>query len=137
MRALRTAGWVLVIATNQPDVATGLQRREVVDAMHQRLRDAHLVDDIKVCFHVDADHCACRKPLPGMLLDAAHEHGIDLRASWMVGDRWRDIEAGQAAGCRTLFIDYHYPEKRPVADHIIASLAEAASLILAQDFATR
>ncbi len=130
MRQLRAAGWLVIVATNQPDVATGKQLREVVEAMHRRLFDERLVDDIKVCFHIDADGCACRKPLPGMLLDAAREWGVELSASWLVGDRWRDIEAGQAAGCRTVFIDYGYAEKRPRPDAVVVSLAAAAQLIL-------
>ncbi|MBI2770776.1 MAG: HAD family hydrolase [Burkholderiales bacterium] len=130
MKALRAAGWLVIVATNQPDVATGKQSLATVNAMHQQLRDAGLVDDIKVCFHVDADHCACRKPKPGMLLEAAREHDIDLAASWMVGDRWRDIEAGQAAGCRTLFIDYGYAEKQPERpDGVVASLADVRDFI--------
>jgi D-glycero-D-manno-heptose 1,7-bisphosphate phosphatase len=130
MKALRQAGWLVIVATNQPDVATGKQSPETVNAMHQQLRDAGLVDDIKVCYHVDADNCPCRKPKPGLLLEAARQWGIDLAASWMVGDRWRDIEAGQAAGCRTLFIDYGYAEKQPERpDGRVASLAEAQQLI--------
>lgn len=130
MKALRAAGWLVIVATNQPDVATGKQGLDTVNTMHQQLRDAGLVDDIKVCFHVDADHCACRKPRPGMLLEAARERDIDLAASWMVGDRWRDIEAGQAAGCRTLFIDYGYAEKQPERpDGVVGSLADARDFI--------
>lgn len=130
MKALRADGWLVIVATNQPDVATGRQSRATVDAMHQQLRDAGLVDDIKVCFHVDADQCDCRKPKPGLLLQAAREHGIDLAASWMVGDRWRDVSAGQAAGCHTLFIDYGYAEKQPQhPDGVVASLAAAQAFI--------
>ncbi len=131
--ALRAAGYLIVVTTNQPDVATGKQSREVVDAMHDRLRRALAVDDIRVCFHVDADGCRCRKPLPGMLLEAAREWDIELAASFMVGDRWRDIAAGQAAGCRTLFIDYGYAEPRPEApDRLVDSLLAASRWILAE-----
>ncbi len=130
MVALRAAGWLVIVVTNQPDLATGKQSRTGIDAMHQPLRDAGMVDDIKVCPHVDADHCACRKPRPGMLLDAAREWGIDLNASIMVGDRWRDIEAGQAAGCRTIFVDHGYAEKQPERpDSVVMSLAQAQELI--------
>jgi D-glycero-D-manno-heptose 1,7-bisphosphate phosphatase len=106
-RGLRAAGFVNVIVTNQPDVATGRQRREVVEAMHALLLSRLAVDAVKVCYHVDADHCACRKPKPGMLLEAAGELDIDLSASFMVGDRWRDIAAGQAAGCGCFFWTMH------------------------------
>lgn len=91
------------------------------------------VDAIKACYHAQTEGCECRKPKPGMLLDAAHDLGIDLAASFMVGDRWSDIDAGRAAGCRTVFIDRDYAERRPEApDFITYSMAGAAGLILAQ-----
>ena len=131
--ALRAAGFVIVVATNQPDVATGKQRREVVEAMHDQLRRQLAIDAIRVCFHTDADRCTCRKPLPGMLTTAAAELGLVLGTSFMVGDRWRDIDAGRAAGCRTAFIDYGYAEKRPEApDIVVDSLAAASRWILEQ-----
>lgn len=129
--ALRRAGFLIVVVTNQPDVATGLQAREVVELMHKKLFDAAICDDIKVCYHTDDDACDCRKPKPGMLLEAAKEWQIDLGLSYMVGDRWRDVAAGKAAGCQTFFIDYQYREQsaeRP--DAVVASLEEAANLIL-------
>jgi len=129
--ALRKAGFLIVVVTNQPDVATGVQRREIVEAMHTRLLVAGLCDDVKVCYHTDADDCDCRKPRPGMLIDAAREWHIDLEHSFMVGDRWRDIAAGKAAGCHTYFIDYQYREPRPEnPDAVVASLEEAGRLIL-------
>lgn len=132
LAALRAAGFVNVVVTNQPDVATGKQLREVVEAMHARLVAELAIDAVKVCYHVAADGCACRKPKPGMLLEAAALHGVDLRASYLVGDRWRDVAAGQAAGCRTaFFIDYGYREQRPIQPFVAAeSLAAAARLIL-------
>ena len=129
--ALRAAGFLVVVVTNQPDVATGLQRREDVDAMHERIRREVGVDDIRVCFHVDADACACRKPKPGMLLDAAADWGVDLAHSFMIGDRWRDVHAGHAAGCRAIFIDYGYDERRPDPPFELAgTLLEASELVL-------
>lgn len=132
LEQLRKAGFLNVVVTNQPDVATGKTRREVVDAMHARvLQDLH-IDAIKVCFHADSANCACRKPKPGMLLDAARELGIDLAASFMVGDRWRDVGAGHAAGCNSYFVDYGYAEKRPEKPYLaVKSLPEAVALILA------
>jgi D-glycero-D-manno-heptose 1,7-bisphosphate phosphatase len=129
--ALHRAGLFNVVVTNQPDVGAGRQRREVVEAMHEHLKQTLPIDDVRVCYHVDADGCACRKPRPGMLLDAARDHAIDLGASFMVGDRWRDIEAGRAAGCTTFFIDYGYDERlRSSPDHVVGSLLEASDIIL-------
>jgi D-glycero-D-manno-heptose 1,7-bisphosphate phosphatase len=131
VRQLRAAGFVIIVATNQPDVGAGLQTRETVDSMHERLRREVLVDDIRVCFHVDKDNCDCRKPKPGLLLDAAKAHAIELSQSWMIGDRWRDVSAGQAAGCRTVFIDYDYAEPRPNRpDVIVRSLVEAVPFVI-------
>ena len=129
--ALRKAGFLIVVVTNQPDVATGVQARDVVESMHKKLHEAGICDAIKVCYHTDEDACDCRKPKPGMLLEAAKEWQIDLQRSFMVGDRWRDVAAGKAAGCRTFFIDYQYREisaERP--DTVVASLEEAANQIL-------
>ena len=89
-RKLKAAGFLLVLVTNQPDVATGLTPRAEGEAMHAEIRRRLPIDDIMVCFQVDVDDCACRKPKPGMILEAAGKHGIDLAASYMVGDRWRE-----------------------------------------------
>jgi D-glycero-D-manno-heptose 1,7-bisphosphate phosphatase len=130
-QSLRRAGFLVIVATNQPDVATGRQSRATVAAMHERLRRAIAVDDIRVCFHTDADGCGCRKPNPGLLRSAAREWDIDLRASVMVGDRWRDIDAGRAAGCRTVWVRQDYAEPMPQGfDAEVPSLARATHLIL-------
>jgi D-glycero-D-manno-heptose 1,7-bisphosphate phosphatase len=130
---LKAAGFLLVIITNQPDVATGLTPRAECEAMHTAIRRRLPIDDIVVCFHVDADNCSCRKPKPGMICEAATRHGIDLAASYVVGDRWRDVHAGQAAGCATIFVDYGYPQDQPsVPDQIVQSLSEAADSILSR-----
>lgn len=131
-RMLRDGGFALVVVTNQPDVARGTLRRETVEAIHGLLCQQLPIDDVRVCYHDDADGCACRKPGPGMLLAAAREWGIDLARSFMVGDRWPDIEAGRRAGCRTVFIDHHYAEKKPAAfDFATHSLMKAAKWICA------
>jgi len=135
---LRDAGYLNVIVTNQPDVRTGKQKRAVVDRMHAALRASLDIDAIEACFHVDADDCECRKPRPGMLLTAACRLDIDLAASFLVGDRWRDIAAGQAVGCHAFFIDYGYDERRPEPPfEIVASLAAAAERILGGGFSIR
>jgi len=129
--SLRTAGFLLIVVTNQPDVATGEVSASVLDAMHRKLRALLKLDDIKICCHLDADGCSCRKPRPGMLLEAAREWAIDLDRSFMVGDRWRDVSAGKAAGCRTMFVDYGYAERQVYApDFVVTSLAEAVRIIL-------
>jgi len=131
LQSLREAGFLNVVVTNQPDVATGKTKREAVEQMHAQLLKNLPIDLIKVCFHDDAANCACRKPKPGMLLEAAGELGIALERSCMVGDRWRDIEAGQAAGCKSYFIDYRYKEKRPEKPYVaVESLPDAAALII-------
>ena len=128
---LRKAGFLNIVVTNQPDIATGKQRPEALAEMHARLTSDLAIDDIRVCAHVDADNCACRKPKSGLLLDAAHEFNVNLAQSCLVGDRWRDIEAGQSAGCRCFFVDYGYDEKRPDMPFVaVKSLAEAAQIIV-------
>lgn len=128
---LRQAGFRLIVVTNQPDVATGKLSREVLEQMHQKLREWLPLDEIKSCCHTDQDHCACRKPKPGMLLEAAGRWSIDLSRSFMVGDRWRDVSAGKAAGCQTIFIDYGYAETLvDPPDFTASSLWEAAQIIL-------
>jgi len=132
LEELKQHGYKLLVVTNQPDVARGKQSKQTIEAMHQALSARLPLDDIFVCYHTDADKCDCRKPLPGMLLAAARKHNIDLAASFMVGDRWRDIEAGYNAGCKTILIDYGYSEKSPahVPDLRVGSLREAADWII-------
>jgi D-sedoheptulose 7-phosphate isomerase len=132
LRELKQHGYELLVVTNQPDVGRGKQSRQALDAMHKLLSDRLPIDDILVCTHSDADKCDCRKPLPGMLLEAARKHNVDLAASFMVGDRWRDIEAGYNAGCKTILIDYGYSERPPdrVPDLRVGSLREAADWII-------
>ncbi|MBO9170434.1 HAD family hydrolase [Rhizobium sp. L245/93] len=130
---LKAAGYLLVVVTNQPDVARGTTPRAAVEEINDFLGQALPIDEFRTCYHDSGDGCDCRKPLPGSLLAAAEMHGIDLSASFMVGDRWRDIEAGAKAGCQTVFIDYGYNEKQPEApDHRVLSLSEAADVILGE-----
>lgn len=130
-RQLKAAGAVLVVVTNQPEVRRGTAEAESVHAINAWLR-AHLpVDDIGVCLHDDADHCDCRKPKPGLLVQAAADHGLDLPSSIMVGDRWRDVGAGQQAGCRTVFIDRNYAERQPESpDLTVSELGDAVPWII-------
>ena len=132
LRELKSYGYLLIVVTNQPDVGRGKQSRQALDAMHEALRKSLPLDDIFVCCHTEKDNCNCRKPSPGMFLEAAQKHNIDLAASFMVGDRWRDIEAGYNAGCKTILVDYGYSERPPdrEPDLRVTSLREAADWII-------
>ena len=107
---LAEGGYVLIGITNQPDVARGAQSREVVESINTMILSRLPLREIFVCYHDDVDNCDCRKPKPGLILRAAEKYGLDLSQSWMVGDRWKDIAAGRAAGLKTIFVDYHYAE---------------------------
>jgi D-glycero-D-manno-heptose 1,7-bisphosphate phosphatase len=131
LQRLKRAGFLLAVVTNQPDVGNGVIARSEVDAMHETMTRELPVDAVKACFHGQADHCDCRKPKPGMILEAAMELGINLKASFMVGDRNSDVEAGRAAGCTTVFIDLGYAEPAPDApDYVVHSIGEAADVII-------
>ena len=131
---LRAAGFILVVVTHQPDIGNGLVDPAEVARMNDRLRHELPVADVYCCPHTRSDDCACRKPRPGMLVEAASRFGIALPHSFMVGDRAGDIQAGIAAGCRTVFIDRAYAEETPVgADWNVGSLSDAVNLILTSD----
>jgi D-sedoheptulose 7-phosphate isomerase len=129
---LKAHGFDLFVITNQPDVARGAVSRESVESIHQMLASSLALDEIFVCYHDDADHCACRKPKPGLLLEAQRRHNIDLSRSFVVGDRWRDIDAGHNAGCKAVLIDYGYREQPPAQppEATVRSLREAADWII-------
>ena len=127
----RAAGLPVVVVTNQPDVVRGTTSREAVDAINSVLCARVAFDDLVVCFHDEADACGCRKPAPGLLVQAAQRWSIDLARSVMVGDRWKDVEAGRRAGCATVFVDHGYQERRPVRqDLTVTSLLDAVPWIL-------
>jgi D-glycero-D-manno-heptose 1,7-bisphosphate phosphatase len=127
---LAALGLMRIVVTNQPDVARGAQTRDAVEAMNRALVERLALDDVYTCYHDGPDGCACRKPLPGLLLQAAQRHGVDLAGSFMVGDRWSDIQAGVAAGCGTFLIRESYSGgDRCRADFEVRDLAAAADLI--------
>lgn len=129
--SLRRAGWVLVVVSNQPDIARGTADAAEVERINARLRAEVPLDDIFICPHDDQDGCSCRKPGDGMLREAAQRWDIELSASFMVGDRWRDIEAGRRAGCRTILVDRGYDERRdPASDYVVHDLAEVLPIVL-------
>jgi D-glycero-D-manno-heptose 1,7-bisphosphate phosphatase len=130
---LRQSGFRLIMTTNQPNIARGSQSREAVYAIIRYVSDTLQLHGAEICEHDDADDCDCRKPKPGMLLRAAERDHIALTESFMVGDRWRDIEAGRRAGCRTILIGNGYGEAmNSTADAMVATLSDAADWILAQ-----
>ncbi len=131
---LKAAGFLLVVATNQPDVGRGTQSREQVESIHASLlASLPQIDRVEVSYDPGGamGDAPRRKPAPGMLLDAADALGIFLPASFMVGDRWRDVDCGHAAGCRTVFIDRAYREiLRQPPDFTVQTFAEAVEVIL-------
>lgn len=130
VHALRRAGLPVFVVTNQPDVARGHLTAAALDAMSALLRAAVPIDDLAVCPHDDVDGCGCRKPKPGMLLELAKRWNVDLEGSYMVGDSWRDVEAGRAAGCRTILVSAVAPaESTP---HLVVSDLQAAVLAITE-----
>jgi D-glycero-D-manno-heptose 1,7-bisphosphate phosphatase len=132
---LKAASFLLVVITNQPDVGRGVQSREAVEAMHLKLQSAlPSLDRIEICYHGGERYgqpCDCRKPRPGLVLRAAAELNIDLKESYVIGDRWRDIDCARAAGCRAIFIDRGYKEKlRQAPDVTVANFKEAVNAVL-------
>lgn len=127
---LKEQGFILVVVTNQPDVSRGWVTREAVDLVNDYVSQVLSLPDIRSCFHTESDKCECRKPRPGMLMDAASDYGIDLKESFMVGDRISDIEAGRNAGCKTILISEHDTDGAS-PDHMAPSLLMASSWIVA------
>jgi D-glycero-D-manno-heptose 1,7-bisphosphate phosphatase len=132
LRRLKGAGYLLIVVTNQPDIARGTETRAAVDAINAALGEALPIDGFVVCAHDDAANCPCRKPKPGMVLEAAARYAVDLQRSFLIGDRWRDIDCGAAAGVRTVLIERGYGERAPehAPDYTAESLGGAAEWIL-------
>jgi D-glycero-D-manno-heptose 1,7-bisphosphate phosphatase len=131
LERLKGRGFVLIVVTNQPDVARGTTLMETVEEINEAIaREIPAIDKFMVCFHDNGDGCECRKPKPGMLLSSAEEFDVDLGRSYMIGDRRSDVEAGIAAGSRTIFIDRAYKEPRPKRyDYKVSSTQEALTII--------
>ena len=134
VRKLNQFGYVVIVATNQPDISNGNSNYEKINLLHKEIALLTGIEHFYVCPHIETDACPCRKPKPGLLLQAARELDLDLNKSFMVGDRWQDVGAGQSAGCKNYFIDYNYIEKRPIKPFItVLSLAHATELILGEN----
>lgn len=129
---LKNAGYLLIVVTNQPDAARKKTTVAVIESINQVLKDTLPLDDVRICYHDDVDHCLCRKPKPGLITQAALDHGVDLSASYMIGDRWKDIEAGIDAGVKTIWLSNNYNEKKlpRAADFVAKTFGEAAEWIL-------
>jgi D-glycero-D-manno-heptose 1,7-bisphosphate phosphatase len=128
---LKAAGFEIVVVTNQPDVARRKIAYDEMKAINDMIMKEAKISYIYVCPHDDYDNCVCRKPRIGLFLEASRELKLDLNKSFMVGDRWKDIEAGQLAGCNCFFINYAYSEKSPVEPYIeVESLQEATKFIV-------
>lgn len=129
--SLRKSNFELVVVTNQPDVARGKISKQIVEEIHINLEVQLSINHFYTCFHDDEDDCLCRKPKSGLLRQAARDLNLNLQSSFMVGDRWRDISAGQSAGCQCFFVDNFLDERQPIAPFIrVSSLFEAAEIIL-------
>lgn len=130
IQILKSCNLVPIVVTNQPDVARGQITKFTVNEINAHIGSFVGIENFYTCFHDDNDFCNCRKPAPGLLIQAAHDLDLDLNGSFMVGDRWRDITAGQSVGCQTYFIDYSYPGRTPnVPFRRVSSLLEAAEHI--------
>jgi D-glycero-D-manno-heptose 1,7-bisphosphate phosphatase len=131
LAALKAAGYLLFVVTNQPDIRRGLMSAETLDALHARLAEALPLHEIAACLHDNADACACRKPKPGLVLDLAERHGVDLRRSWLIGDQDRDIACGKAAGCNTILLERDYNSGTDTAaDQVVETLSQSLAYIL-------
>ena len=127
---LKKLNFICIVATNQPDVLRKKVKMEEVIKMHDYIKKEIDVDDILTCFHDDSDKCKCRKPKPGLLLDGSRKWNINLKESYMIGDRWKDISAGVSAGCKTIFINNKYKELTPQnPNYVTDSLIKAAQFI--------
>jgi D-sedoheptulose 7-phosphate isomerase len=143
VQRLRDAGFLCIVFTNQPELANGELLRDDLDTMHQQLAAAVPLDDIYVCPHDKSEGCPCHKPATAMLDGAAARWGIDLATSYVIGDRWRDVDAGRNAGCYSILIDRPY-SAASWADARVATLTEAVDTVLRHaqggstvDFVTR
>ena len=110
---LKKLNFVCIVVTNQPDVSRGKINKNTVIKINNFLKKKIKLDDIFVCYHDDKDNCNCRKPKPGLLLQAGKKWNVDFKKSFMIGDQWRDIQSGEKAGCKTIFLDYKYKDKKP------------------------
>ena len=131
IKELRKSGWLIIVITNQPDVARGKAKFINIELINRYLKKHLSINKFYTCYHDSVDQCDCRKPLTGSFSRAQKKYKISFKKSFMIGDRWSDIEAGKKIGCKTIFIDYKYTEKQPKNfDYKVKSLSQAAKIIL-------
>ena len=131
IRQMRSAGFLVIVVTNQPEIRRGLVARETVDRFHSQIRSELAIDDIRVCYHDTEDRCSCRKPEPGLLVASAKQWNIRLSQSFLVGDREKDIEAGRRAGCTTMLIRAPYNQAASsTRDFLVENLDHAVKIAL-------
>ncbi|MBP1641176.1 MAG: family hydrolase [Bacteroidetes bacterium] len=133
LQELKKLGFILIVITNQPDVARGTTSLQFVTEINNFLKQQLIIDDFLCCYHDSVDNCNCRKPKPGMILSASKTWNIDLSKSFLIGDRWRDIDAGINAGVKTILIDYGYNEKRSMPNYSCSKFIEAVQFIKSHD----
>jgi D-glycero-D-manno-heptose 1,7-bisphosphate phosphatase len=127
---LSKMGYYIIVVTNQPDISRKLMSQDTSDEINNWLAYCLPIDKIYTCPHQDSDNCNCRKPKTGLFLEAQQEYGIDFSKSWMIGDRKSDIEAGKNLGCKTIFLDKHYREDKPIdVDFTIKNIEEIVEII--------
>lgn len=126
---LRKLGFINIVVTNQPDIARGLMEIEELNKMHALTREKLPIDNFMICPHDDEDNCRCRKPKPGMLIEASEKWDIDLKKSYLIGDSWKDMEAGKSACCKTILIDMPY-NQRVKSDYRVKNWDEAVKIIV-------
>ncbi len=138
IQILKDHNLVPVVVTNQPDVARGNTTQSNAEAINALIGAAVNIEYFYTCFHDDIDVCDCRKPAPGLIHRAGIDLDLDISKSYLVGDRWRDISAGQIVGCRCFFIDYSYSERKPQMPFTsVTSLLEATYLIVGDKYGTK
>lgn len=128
---LKRAGFIIVVVTNQPDVGENITDISIMDEMHELMVKNLPIDSVYACLHRKDEDCLCRKPKPGLIFDALQDYDIDLDLSYLVGDRWSDIELARVVKCKSIFIDLGYDELKPNSQFAtVKDLYEATKFIL-------
>ena len=113
IKKLKNKGFLIFVVSNQPDIKKGKLSKYSLKIINSIIKKYFLIDEIYICSHEKNDNCKCRKPKPGMLIEASKKWNVDLKKSFLIGDRWKDITAGTIMNCTTIFIDYNYRESKP------------------------